>query len=150
GSSQNTTIGLNMKHKRIERKAHTMTVEEIDAATTALDNQRGAMRFLLPVSPKVRSQTRRLGSKAIQVAEDRLKAAREHVESLPASFDFRSFERDVVLMKALEQCRDAAARVHAELQDTLNEVGTRGSRAAAEVYAYIKAASRAAPGLQRT
>src|SRR5262249_12737661 len=87
---------------------------------------------------------------AIQVAEDRLKAAREHVESLPASFDFRSFERDVVLMKALEQCRDAAARVHAELQDTLNEVGTRGSQAAAEVYAYIKAASRAAPGLQRT
>ena len=36
----------------------------------------------------------------------------------------RGFDRDVALTKALEQCRDAAARIYSEVQDTLNQVGT--------------------------
>jgi cell division septation protein DedD len=84
------------------------------------------------------------------IAEKRLGAARQHPESLPASFELRAFERDVALMKALERCRDAAGRVYDEVQDTLNQIGTRGSRSAAEAYAYMKAAFHAAPSLKRT
>src|SRR5262245_14447227 len=98
-SSNHQNIGQQMKDK----KTHSMTVEEIDAATTSLTNQRGAMRFLLAVSPQVRRQIKRLPSKATQVAEDRLKAALQHVELLPANFELRRFERDVALMKALER-----------------------------------------------
>src|SRR6266850_549936 len=116
----------------MKSKAYNMTVEEIDAATVALNNQRGTMRFLIPVSPDGKSKTQRLASKAVKVAEKRLKAAREHGEALPPSFDLRSFERDVTLMKALELCRDAAARIHAEVQDTLNQVGTNAFRASSQ------------------
>jgi len=134
----------------MKRKAHNMTVEEIDAATIALNNQRGAMHFLLPVAPELRSKTRRLSSKVIQMAEKRLKAAREHAGDLPANFDMRIFERDVVLMKALELCRDAAARIHEEVQDTLNQVGTNAALAGSEAYAHLKASFMASPGLKRT
>lgn len=155
GTEANQYENINQKEtgkktKMKTKKAHIMTVEEISAATTALDNQRGAMHFLLPVSPEVRSQTKRLGSKAVQVAEKRLKAAREHGELLPANFDSRGFEREVALAKALEQCRAAAARILNEVQDTLNQVGTEASRAGAEAYGYMRAAFATSPGLQRT
>jgi hypothetical protein len=134
----------------MKKKAYNMTVEQIDAATVALNNQRGAMHFLLPVAPELRSKTRRLPSKAIQMADKRLKAAREHSGDLPANFDMRGFERDVLLMKALEQCRDAAARILEEVQDTLNQVGTNASLAGAEAYAHLRASFVASPGLKRT
>src|SRR5262245_43336143 len=113
----------------MKRKAYNMTVEEINAATVALNNQRGAMHFLLPVTPEVRSKARRLAARAIRVTERRLKAAREHGDSLPGSFDMRGFDRNVALTNALEQCRDAAARIYSEVQDTLNQVGTDSFRA---------------------
>ena len=40
----------------MKRKAYNMTLEEIDAATLALNNQRGAMHFLIPVAPELRSK----------------------------------------------------------------------------------------------
>src|SRR5262249_52242697 len=102
----------------MKRKAYNMTVEEIDAATAAVNNQRGAMRFLIAVPPEGKSKTGRLATKAMKVAEKRLKAAREHGEALPPAFDLRGFERDVTLMKALERCRDAVDRLQAEVQGT--------------------------------
>lgn len=134
----------------MKRKAYNMTVEEIDAATVALNKQQVAMPFLVPVSPEGKGKTQRLASKAVKVAEKRLKAAREHGEALPPGFDLRGFERDVTLMRALVQCRDAAARVHTAVQDTLNHVGTNAFRASSEAYAHIKAAFVTSPGLQRT
>jgi hypothetical protein len=131
-------------------KKQNMTVEEIRAATTSLNNQRGAMHFLQPVPPEVRSQTKRIGPKTVQLADKRYQAARQHVESMPASFDFRGFERDIALMQALSECRDAAMRILDELQDTLNQVGARGAHSAAEAYAYMRTATKAGAGLHHT
>ena len=134
----------------MKRKAYSMTGEEINAATTALNNQRGSMRFLLPVASELRGKSRRLSAAAIQQAEKRLAAAREHVGDLPTNFDLRTFERNVALTKALQGCCDAAGRIHAELQDTLNRVGNDAFLAGVEAYAHLKASYVASPGLSRT
>jgi len=148
-SNNNDKVKLR-KVKQMKKKAHAITMEEVDAATTALKNQHGTMHFLLPVLPEARGKTRRLATKAYRVTEKRLKAAREHGEALPASFDLRGFERDVTLMKSLEQCRDMAARIHSDVQDTLNQVATEAFRAGIEAYGHIKVAFTASPGLKRT
>jgi len=132
------------------KKQYRLTVQDIEAATAALDSQRAAMGFLLPLPASGSKGVVRLANKAMTVAEQRLQAAREHAKSLPASFDLPRFENDVALMKALRQCRDAVALLHTQVGDTLNQIGTNVFRVSSEAYAHIKAAAATSPGLQRT
>jgi hypothetical protein len=144
------------KKRRTTNKTHmstskvTMTVEEIQAATAALKGLHEKMQFLSPLPAAERAERKRLGPRAVRTAEKRLAAAKVHRESLPVSFDLKRFERDVALMTALDRCVETVTGLRAELQDTLHGVGLRGMSAANEAYAYIKAASAAAPGLKQT
>ena len=58
-SNNNDKVKLR-KVKQMKKKAHAITMEEVDAATTELKNQHGTMHFLLPVLPEARGKTRRL------------------------------------------------------------------------------------------
>ena len=55
-----------------------------------------------------------------------------------------------MLEEALQQCRDATAQLHGQVDDTLNQTATNVFRASSEAYAHMRAAAATSPGLQRT
>jgi hypothetical protein len=138
------------KQTHMSTNKTTMTVEDVEVATTALKGLHDKMPFLQPLPESERATKKRLGPGAVRTAEKRLAAAQAHRDALPVSFDLKRFERDVALMSALDRCVATVTRLRTDLQDTLHGVGLRGMSAANEAYVHIRAASTAAPGLTQT
>lgn len=99
------------------------TVEEIQAATAALNAVREKMAFVHPLTAVERRQAGRMGTQLVRFTAQRLQAARQHRDALPASFDLRQFERDTALLLALNDCVEAASRIRQDTRDTLLSLG---------------------------
>jgi len=126
------------------------TVEEIQAATIALNNLHGTMTFLRPLTPPERRQHGRMGTQTIRITEQRLEAARQHREQLPPAFDLRQFERSTALLTALHDCRSAAARMQSELSDTVLALGSDAVQSGRDVFAMIQLLAATANKMSRT
>jgi len=126
-----------------------LTVEQVEAAIATTIARSATMPALLSLAPEQR-QKRKRNPKLLRTTEARLEAARRHRDALPAKFDLRRFEREVALAAALERWLKLLNGISLQVQDTLQVVATRNFNSSAEAFAYIKVASAAGPGLNRT
>ena len=131
-------------------KVNNPTVEDIQAATTALNGLHANMKFLRPLTAPERRQYGRMGTQAIRLTTQRLEAARSHREALPPAFDLRQFERDTALLVALNECLTASARIQVELRDTLLALGTGTVQSGKELFAMIQLLATTANKMGRT
>jgi hypothetical protein len=129
-----------------------MSVEGIRAAAAQVGALQEQMTFLSPLTEAERRehQSARIGLKALRRIENRLVAAREHRELLPAAFDLRKFERDATTAGALGECLAVIDKLRGAVYDTLLAVGKRASVAANNAYGHIKVGSTTAEQLKRT
>lgn len=126
------------------------TVEEVQAATTALNGLHQQMAFLRPLTPPERRQLGRMGTQAVRATAQRLEAARQHRDALPTAFDLRQFERDTALLVALNDCLTAADRMQNDIRDTLLALGSGTVQTGKQVYAVIQVVAEAGDKLGRT
>ena len=124
-------------------------VEELQAATAALDALHENMAFLKPLAATERQHTKKVGLQTLRTTEQRLKIARENPEAMPAGFDLPQFEQDVAWTEGLIACLAAVDRLRRDVQDTLMTVGSRAGRTGVEVYAYVRAGSGSASHLHQ-
>ena len=108
------------------------------------------MTFLLTLTPAERRQARGPGVQMLRATGARLQAAREHRDSLPASFDLAQFEKDAALVDQLMRFLGALEVLSSRATDTLSVVGRRAIAAGAEAYGHIKATSTRTRQLKRT
>ena len=136
----------------IKIRSTSTSVQEIRAATAALEALHRQMRFLLPLTQAERRQHQasKIGPKRRRTLENRLVAARQHRDLLPPAFDLCKFERDAAMASALEECVSAIDRVRDEARDTLLALGNRAALAGATAYAYIKVSALTSERLKRT
>ena len=131
-------------------KSNIPTVEDIQAATTALNGLHANMTFLRPLTPPERRQCGRMGTQSVRLTAQRLEAARQHRDELPPAFDLRQFERDTSLLVALQECLTASTRLQSELRDTLLAFGAGTVQTGKELFAMIQLLAATANKLGRT
>ena len=79
------------------------SADTVQTAVTALEELRGKMTYLTPLSPEERRELRggRVGSQNWRLLQGRVEAARTHRDLLPPAFDLPKFERDAALAAGL-------------------------------------------------
>jgi len=133
-------------------KETTLSVEDIHAATAAVLAVYGTLSSVKPLTAVQRREyyRMRLGPQTLGVLDNRLTAAREHRHLLPPSFAMPTFERDTVLVGALQKCASATEQLLTRLRDALLPVGNRAVHAGNVAYAYIKASPGAEEQVKRS
>jgi hypothetical protein len=111
------------------------------AAIKSIQTLREHMPFLSPMGVTERGQLKRIGPTTLRVVQQRLAAAQEHSESLPATFGLEQFELDVGAAAALDQCVRAIDQLRSDVHDTYLTVGNRALRTSNEAYAHLRAAA---------
>jgi hypothetical protein len=128
------------------------TSDAIRAATSELGTLRKKLSFLIPLTDTERKHHRaaRIGVKALRTLANRLTAAREYHDHVPAVFDMRNFEEDATSTIALGEMLKVIDELRLVVHDTFMAVGQRACVRSASIYGYIQVGSITAKRLERT
>jgi hypothetical protein len=134
-----------------------MPFQNIDATLSAADLQAvkdaftlitQKLPFLINLTVEERKTTFKAGPDSLSFITNALTAAQDNPTILPISFSTPGFQRDVNLFMTLTELGTLANSLASQIDDTRLAVGGEAMQEAAQVYSYVKTATKATPGLK--
>jgi hypothetical protein len=142
---------------QIANKESMMPYQNINVAVPAADVQAvrdafalvlNKLPFLVNLTVDERKSTFKAGPDSLSFVQNALTAAQANPTILPASFSNAEFKNDVDLFVLLTELGTLAASIASQIDDTRLAVGGEAMQEASQVYAYVKTAAKATPGLK--
>jgi hypothetical protein len=134
-----------MPYQNINVSISAADAQAVKDAFAAILNK---LPFLVNLTVGERKSTFKAGPDSLSFVQNALTAAQSNPTILPASFSTAEFKNDVDLFAVLTEFGTLAASVASQIDDTRLAVGGEAMQQASQVYNYVKAASKATPGLK--
>ncbi len=125
----------------------TMVQADIDAVKAAIATIHSKMPFLVSLASEERNGLTKLGSKSIDFVQDAYTATVSFPSIFPPAFDKVEFGKDFNLFKTLTEIDILLGTLYEKVESTQMAVGSEAMEAGLQVYRYVRASKKAAPGL---
>ena len=134
-----------MPYQNISASVSDANVQAIKDAVASIQQK---LPFLISLTPDERKGIFKTGPNSLSFVQNALTAAENNPDILPKSFDVDEFTSDVDLFGVLTDLNTVVSQLASEIDDTRLAVGGEAMQEATQVYNYVKAAVKNAPGLK--
>ena len=119
-----------------------LTKSQIDEIKVHIIAIKSIFNFGVNLTPREREYMRKMGPKSVSYVELALSIAQNHSEIIPNGCNVSEFEKDVNLIKALQEIHTMLSPLYESFDDTKLLLGKECIRQADTIYSLVKLAAK--------